>query len=348
MSAGLRPAERGSWRARVALRPGRGRADPSRGCRMQRHVARFAVLRYGVAILSVAVAGLLALWLRPLVLASAQMLLVAILIAGWVGGLGPALVASALATLALDYSFTLPFDSLKLHLATPPRLVIFAIVALFTATMSAARSRAEYSLIAARDELEARVQQRTAELERSNERLQAAVTAAVADRPQWFLESMDRVNRAIQGTNDLEQMMSDVLDATLAIFECDRVWLLYPCDPEAPSHCVKMEQTRPEFPGPYRLGEELPADPTTATLFRLVRASRDPVPFGPDTNPPLPVEMATRLGIKSRLLMAVHPKGDQPYMFGLSQCARSRVWTPLEGVLFQNIGQRLADALTSL
>ena len=51
----------------------------------------------------------------------------------------------------------------------------------------------------------------------------------------WFLESMDRINRAMQGTNDLEQMMSDVLDVVLTIFECDRAWLLYPCDPEAAS-----------------------------------------------------------------------------------------------------------------
>ena len=27
----------------------------------------------------------------------------------------------------------------------------------------------------------------------------------------WFLESMDRINRAIQATNDLERMMSEVL-----------------------------------------------------------------------------------------------------------------------------------------
>src|SRR5262249_45753956 len=46
-----------------------------------------------------------------------------------------------------------------------------------------------------------------------------------------FLETMDRINRAIQGTNDLEQMMSDVLDAVLSIFNCDRAWLVYPCDP---------------------------------------------------------------------------------------------------------------------
>ena len=46
--------------------------------------------------------------------------------------------------------------------------------------------------------------------------------------------------------------------------------------------------------------------------------------------------------------MAVHPKGDQPYLFGLHQCSYERVWTAQEERLFQEIGRRLADALSSL
>jgi PAS domain S-box-containing protein len=46
--------------------------------------------------------------------------------------------------------------------------------------------------------------------------------------------------------------------------------------------------------------------------------------------------------------MAVYPKGDRPYMFGLHQCSYPRTWTPEEERLFQEIGRRLADALTSL
>src|SRR5262249_55392703 len=46
--------------------------------------------------------------------------------------------------------------------------------------------------------------------------------------------------------------------------------------------------------------------------------------------------------------MALYPKGDQPYMCGLSQCSYPRVWTPQEERLFQEIGRRLEDALTSL
>jgi hypothetical protein len=63
----------------------------------------------------------------------------------------------------------------------------------------------------------------------------------------WFLESMDRINRAIQSTNDLEQMMSDVLDAVLSIFACDRAWLVYPCDPESRTWRPVMERTCPAF-----------------------------------------------------------------------------------------------------
>ena len=84
----------------------------------------------------------------------------------------------------------------------------------------------------------------------------------------WFLESMDQVNRAIQGTNDLEQMMSDVLDAVLSIFECDRAWLVYPCDPEAASWQVPMEHARPEFPGLFALGLDLPVDPEIANCSK--------------------------------------------------------------------------------
>src|SRR5882762_6282647 len=147
---------------------------------MQRHVAQFAVVRYGVAVFCVAVTVIVALWLRPVVLAAAQLLLVAVVITGWVSGLRPALVAWMLATLAFEYYFTRPFDSLKIETAEVPRLVIFTLVAALLATMSAARRRAEDALENAREQLEARVLERTAELERSNGRLQGADAEAFA------------------------------------------------------------------------------------------------------------------------------------------------------------------------
>jgi len=165
---------------------------------------------------------------------------------------------------------------------------------------------------------------------------------------RWVVESLDRVNLAIQGTNDLEQMMSDVLDAALSIFGCDRAWLMHPCDPEAVSHEVKMQRTRPEFPSLLGVGDEVPIDPETTDMFRTVRASSGPVQFGPHSAHPLSSELAQRRRVQSRIVMALYPKGEPPYIFGASQCSYPRVWTAREEFLFREIGRRLEDALTSL
>ena len=152
----------------------------------------------------------------------------------------------------------------------------------------------------------------------------------------------------MQGSSDLERMLSDVLGTVLSIFVCDRAWLVYPCDPEAASWKVPMEHTRPEFPGAFALALDLPMAPEIAQVFQAVRTSSGPVRFGPGSASPLPPETARRFGIQSMLGMAIYPKGDRPYMLGLHQCAYPRVWTPQEERLFQETGRRLADALTSV
>jgi signal transduction histidine kinase/PAS domain-containing protein len=164
----------------------------------------------------------------------------------------------------------------------------------------------------------------------------------------WFFETMDRINRAMQSTGDLERMMGDVLDVVLMVFRCDRAWLIYPCDPEVASHRVRMERTRPESLGAFRLGAEIPNDPEVASMFRSVAASSGPVRFDPESGNAVPTAPAERFSIRSMIAMAVHPKVDKPYMFGLHQCDYPRVWTPQEQRLFQEVGRRLADALDTL
>ena len=124
----------------------------------------------------------------------------------------------------------------------------------------------------------------------------------------WFLESMDAIDRAIQGTSDLEQMMGDVLDAVLVIFRCDRAWLLYPCDPEADSLRVRAERTRPEYIGALGAGVDIPNEPEVADVSRSLLASDGPVRFDPESDCALPSDLAERFGIKSIIAMAVHPR----------------------------------------
>jgi hypothetical protein len=65
-----------------------------------------------------------------------------------------------------------------------------------------------------------------------------------------FLSSMDRINRAIQATSDLDTVMSDVPDEVLEIFGCDRASLL---DPAIPALSV-LQKYPSERPGARCIG----------------------------------------------------------------------------------------------
>ena len=164
----------------------------------------------------------------------------------------------------------------------------------------------------------------------------------------YFMECMDRVNRAIQGTNNLEQMMSNVLDIVLAIFDCDRAFLLYPCDPDVVEFRVPMERTRPEYPGALALGRAVPMGKEMEGLFRTVLGVAGPVKLGTGAEYPLPHYLSEQYGVKSQMVMALHPKQDKPWQFGLHQCSHTRVWSHDDERLFQEIGRRLEEGLTSL
>jgi PAS domain S-box-containing protein len=163
----------------------------------------------------------------------------------------------------------------------------------------------------------------------------------------WFLESMDRVNRAIQGADELDRMTSEVLKAALEIFACDRAWLVYPCDPRAASWRAIMEHTRPQFPGAFALGEELPTDAEVAAVFEAAQAAPGPVFSGSCYELKIPAS-ADRFSVRSQIAMAIDAKGDKRHLFGLHQCSHARVWTGEEQRLFQEIGRRLGDAIATL
>jgi signal transduction histidine kinase len=171
----------------------------------------------------------------------------------------------------------------------------------------------------------------------------------------WFLGSLDRIDRAIQGTSDLDLMMGDVLDVVLATFRCDRAWLIDPCDPDVfqpgdPEvfHRIRLERTRPEYAGARAVGVGIPNDPEVASVSRTALESNGPIRFDPESDQALPAQLGERFGVKSMIAMAVYPKVDKPYLFGLHQCSYRRVWTLQEERLFHEIGWRLADALDTV
>ena len=163
-----------------------------------------------------------------------------------------------------------------------------------------------------------------------------------------FFVSLDRVNRAMQGTSDLHQVMQDVLDVVLSVFGCDRAFLLYPCESDATSFEVPMERTVPRYPGAFELGVSVPTTPEVRATFGASLATDGALHLSiGDTNDP-EAEPWKTYEIKTLLGMALRPRTGKPWMFGLHQCSHVRAWSDRERQLFLEIGRRLADGLNTL
>ncbi|MGH7846019.1 MAG: sensor histidine kinase [Candidatus Binatia bacterium] len=120
----------------------------------------------------------------------------AVMVTAWYGGLGSGILATLLSALSLDYFFIGP-DSLTLDWSAIVRLGVFLLAAFLVSSLTAARKRAEEALRKAHDELETRVQERTADLAKANESLRAEVLERKrAEQELWRLQGeMGRVER---------------------------------------------------------------------------------------------------------------------------------------------------------
>jgi PAS domain S-box-containing protein len=127
-------------------------------------------VRHGIAVLSVTVALVIARLMDfYLVTAPVSLFLCAVMLSAWFGGITPGLSSAALSLLAFDYYFVTPVHSFAVEANEVPRLISFALSALFVGLLSAAQRRAKESLRHARDKLGKTVQ----ELRIANVTLQA-------------------------------------------------------------------------------------------------------------------------------------------------------------------------------
>jgi C4-dicarboxylate-specific signal transduction histidine kinase len=131
---------------------------------MRRH-ASSGLLRYGYAVLAVIIALGVARALQAFDL-EGFVFVIAVAMAVWFGGLGPGLLAIALSILVLHYFLVAPFDTGS-KLQNTAYFVVFAALAVLITALSETRHRAEQSLLQNRDDLEASVRKRTAELQQA-------------------------------------------------------------------------------------------------------------------------------------------------------------------------------------
>src|ERR1700761_355606 len=142
------------------------------------------LLRYGIAVLSVAIAIGLDFFVLRQFEALLTPFLFAVAATVWYAGTGPGGLAVVLSVLSLNYFFLPPVFSFRtISYADFVYLAFCTFCALAVGWVSAVRRRAEQELRQARDELEAKVSERTASLQRSESYL--AETQSLTHTGTW-------------------------------------------------------------------------------------------------------------------------------------------------------------------
>lgn len=169
-----------------------------------------------------------------------------------------------------------------------------------------------------------------------------------AEEQLKLLRAVERVNEIIADSNDIDSLFHNVLQDMLHSLNCDRTWLLYPCDSTSPTWQVPVEVAREEWPGAGRL-DNLSMTKDSAAVFDIISQNKHPVIFDREHHPDFANHDFTKqFSIQSQMVICLRTKVGKPWVMGLHHCEKGHYPTPYEAALFEAISHRLSDALSTM
>jgi diguanylate cyclase (GGDEF)-like protein/PAS domain S-box-containing protein len=163
-----------------------------------------------------------------------------------------------------------------------------------------------------------------------------------------YLNIMERISRISSTAENIEALFDGMLKEIQLIFDADRAWFLYPCDPKADFWSIPMEHTRPEWPGAFAGDMKIPVTEEVAQLFQSALETVTPLQYGPTLELTVPTIAAEEFSVKSQLQIALRPQIGSPWLLGIHHCSKAHIHDPDDLWIFTEIAQRISEALSSL
>jgi PAS domain S-box-containing protein len=166
--------------------------------------------------------------------------------------------------------------------------------------------------------------------------------------PEKILSALEKIDDAIQMTRDVVVVMDNIIHEVRQVFQSDRAWLFYPCNPGLPYFNVAFESTTPSYTGAKAQNEKVQmtrdmADRCHRALSRANEPLIDPLEGAEISN-----DISILFNVKSSMFMALQPQVGDAWMFGLHQCDHARVWTAEDKKLFKMIGNRITNCIGNM
>ncbi|NOY84307.1 MAG: EAL domain-containing protein [Nitrospirae bacterium] len=160
------------------------------------------------------------------------------------------------------------------------------------------------------------------------------------------LDLIDRISH-LSLQPDLDLMLEGVLEEMLSIFDCERAWFIFPCDPDASNCKVQMERTHPDWPGAFEQKVDIPITPLISELFKMA-LHQNAVVCCDEHSEAVPTENRKEFSIKSQMFIPLNLKTGKPWLLGIHHCKLPKVYSKEDKRILSDIGLRVADGLGTL
>jgi diguanylate cyclase (GGDEF)-like protein/PAS domain S-box-containing protein len=161
-----------------------------------------------------------------------------------------------------------------------------------------------------------------------------------------LLDVLDRATQVSLTSESMDEVMRGLLDLVLDVFKADRAWFLFPGDPAAPTWTVPLERTRPQWPGLFTQGADIPMESTISAIFSELLGAEGTIQYYPNSEHPVPPPISENFSVKSQLMVALRPKIGKPWVFGLHHCEREVIHDNDDLKLFTSLAHRVSDTLS--
>ncbi len=162
-----------------------------------------------------------------------------------------------------------------------------------------------------------------------------------------LIDSLRRINDASNRSTTLEQMLDNALSEILDIFQCDRVWLLHPCDPDAAYLNVKVAKSIPQWSGEHAVITPVTITPANKRSLEALLASPGPI-ISDIRESALEHEMMAAFSVKVQLSKVIATRVGKPWLLQLHHCTRYHDFSLNEVQLFNEVVNRLTESLNSM
>jgi len=162
-----------------------------------------------------------------------------------------------------------------------------------------------------------------------------------------LIDSLQRLNDASNRSSSLEQMLDNALSEILDIFQCDRVWLLHPCDPKAAYFDVKMEKTVAQWPGAHATAIPIKITPAYKICIEQFLASSGPI-ITDIREAAFEREAMEAFSVKVQLSVVIEARMGKSWLLGLHHCSRYHDFSHAEVKVFNELANRLSESLNSM